>query len=239
LTPPFVLFGAAHLVVLALAFALPLGLSLFSRAKPARDRPVRWLLAAFLLAEWITFYAVFWAEGWFDWQTDLPLGLCDWAEAAMITALLRPNLYAYELGYFWGLGGSLQALLTPDLGYGFPDPRFLLFMADHAGIIAALVYLTLGTGFRPLPRSLPRVIVASFGYLFVAGGADYVLGTNYGYLRDKGGHVSLLTWLSPWPWYVGELVLIGFLSLALYYAPFFFLDFFKGRTAERKTAPKS
>lgn len=214
-------------MALALAFALPLLLSAIARGHASRDRLVRWLLAAFLLGEWIAFYAVFGAEGWLDWRKALPLDLCDWAEGVLIVALLNPNLYAYELGYFWGLGGSLQALMTPDLAYGFPDPRFLIFMADHAGIIASLLYLTLGTGLRPLPGSLLRVMLASFAYVGVAGAADYALGANYGYLHDKGGHVSLLTFLSPWPWYVGELVLIGFLFLALYYAPFFLIDVLK------------
>ena len=45
-----------------------------------------------------------------------------------------------------------------------------------------------------------------------------------GFLRAKSANVSLLTYLAPWPWYIGELVVIGFLSLALYYAPFFVMD---------------
>ena len=225
--PPFILFGPAHLLALALAFLFPLGAGAVTRGRPTRDRKVRWLLAALLLGEWIAFYLVFWARGWFDWSNALPLSLCDWAEAALIIALLSENQFAYELGYFWGLSGTLQGLLTPDLAYGFPDVRFLLFMVNHAGIIASLLYLTLGTAMRPVPASLPRVIGASLAYPVVAGAADYMLSANYGYLHDKGGHVSLLTLLAPWPWYIGELVLIGFLSVAIYYAPFFAIDLFR------------
>lgn len=224
---PFVLFGPAHLGALALAVLFPLSASLVTRGYSARDRAVRWALAAFLTGEWLLFYLVFWTRGWFDWSNVLPLSLCDWAEAALIMALLSKNQFAYELGYFWGLSGTLQGLVTPDLAFGFPDVRFLLFMANHAGIIASLLYLTLGTGLRPVLASLPRVIAASLIYPLVAGAADYVLGANYGYLHDKGGHVSLLTLLAPWPWYIGELVLIGFLSVAIYYAPFFLYDVFK------------
>ena len=209
---------------MGLAFLFPLVAGAFTRGHPASDRGVRWFLAALLAGQWVAFYAVFWSRGWFNWNNVLPLSLCDWAEAVLIVALLSRNQFAYELGYFWGLSGSLQALITPDLAYGFPDARFLLFMADHAGIIASLLYLTWGSGMRPVPASLPRVIAASFVYPVVAGAADYALGANYGYLHDKGGHVSLLTLLAPWPWYIGELVLIGFLSFAVYYAPFFFFD---------------
>ena len=210
--------------MLALAFLFPLTAGSFTRGRPARDRAVRWFLAALLLGEWVGFYLVFLGRGWLNLNNGLPLNLCDWAEASLIIALLSENQFAYELGYFWGLGGSLQALLTPDLAYDFPDIRFLIFMADHAGIIASLLYLTLGTRLRPVPASLPRVIAASLVYTVAAGVFDYVLGANYGYLHDKGGHVSLLTLLAPWPWYIGELVLIGFVSVAVYYAPFLVFD---------------
>jgi len=227
LSPPFVLFGPAHLAALALAVLFPLAASAVTRGHPTGDRAMRWFLAALLLGEWLAFYLVFWTRGWLDWNNGLPLSLCDWAEVSLIIALLSRNQFAYELGYFWGLGGTLQGLVTPDLAYGFPDVRFLLFMANHAGIIASLLYLTLGTKLRPVPSSLPRVIAASLVYPVVAGAFDYALAANYGFLHDKGSHVSLLTLLAPWPWYIGELVLIGFLSIAIYYAPFFIVDVFR------------
>lgn len=224
MAPPFVLFGPAHLGALALSLLAPLLLAGWSRGAESRDRMARFFLAALLILCWLGWYAMLRARGWFAPGNILPLNLCDWADAALIVALLTRNQRAYELGYFWGLGGTLQAVLTPDIGRGFPDIQFLLFMVNHAGLIAALLYLTLGSGLRPLPSSLPRVIAATFAYVAVAGLADYVLGTNYGFLRAKGEHASLLTVLAPWPWYIGEMVLIGFLSLAIYYAPFFFID---------------
>ena len=222
--PPFVLFGPAHLTALALASGTPLALAAWARRAPGRDFAVRVSLAVLLLLGWAGWYVMLWWRGWLAPGNALPLNLCDWAQAALIVALLSRNQFAYELGYFWGLGGTLQAVLTPDVGRGFPDIQFLLFMLDHAGLIAALLYLTLGTCLRPVPRSLPRVIAATLFYVALAGIADTLLHTNYAFLRGKGDHVSLLTFLAPWPWYVGELVLLGFLSLAIYYAPFFVAD---------------
>jgi hypothetical integral membrane protein (TIGR02206 family) len=224
LPPPFILFGTAHLAALALCLAAPLLLAAWARGRDARDHAVRLALAGLLLAGWAGWYVMLAARGWLDAGNALPLNLCDWAQAALILALLSRNQRAYELGYFWGLGGTLQGVITPDVGRGFPDIQFLLFMLDHAGLIAALLYLTVGTGLRPVPRSLPRVIGASLLYVAVAGAADYALGTNYGFLRGKGDNVSLLTFMAPWPWYIGELVAIGLLSIAVYYAPFLLLD---------------
>lgn len=185
------------------------------------------MFAAILLASWLGWYLMLGARGWLAPGNELPLNLCDWAQGALIVALLTRNQIAYELGYFWGLGGTLQAVITPDVGRDFPDIQFLLFMLDHAGLIAALLYLTLGAGLRPVPASLPRVIAATLFYVAMAAIADYAFGTNYGFLRGKGDQVSLLTFLAPWPWYIAELVLIGFVSLAVYYAPFFLLDRFR------------
>jgi hypothetical integral membrane protein (TIGR02206 family) len=227
LAPPFILFGPAHLIALALSGLAPLLLAAWVRGVPARDRDIRLVFAALLIAGWLGWYAMLGARGWLAPGNVLPLNLCDWAQGALIIALLSRNQRAYELGYFWGLGGTVQGVITPDVGRGFPDIQFLLFMLDHAGLIAALLYLTWGTGMRPVIASLPRVIAATLVYVAVAGVADTALGTNYAFLRDKGGHVSLLTWLAPWPWYIGELVLIGFASVAVYYAPFFVCDALK------------
>lgn len=109
------------------------------------------MLAVLLTVGWLGWYVMLAARGWLAPGNILPLNLCDWAQGALILALLSRNHRAYELGYFWGFGATLQAIITPDLAQGYPDIEFLLFMLDHAGLITALLYLTLGTGLRPVP----------------------------------------------------------------------------------------
>jgi hypothetical integral membrane protein (TIGR02206 family) len=226
--PIFVLFGAPHLAMLALALLVPALLVLSARKTPALERPIRLALAAILAGGWLCWYALFVARGWLTLDNGLPLNLCDWAAVALIAALLTRKQFAYELGYFWGLGGTLQGLITPDITYGFPDPQFIFFAINHAGIITALLYLTF-TGMRPFPASLPRVVAATLGYAVVAGAADFALGTDYGFLRAKPANASLIDFLSPWPWYIPELVGIGILSLLIYYAPFWARDVWRRR----------
>ncbi len=226
--PLFVLFGPAHLAMLALAVLAPVMLALAARLQPRLDRPIRFALAALLLGGYACWLALFAIRGWLALGNALPLNLCDWAALALFAALLTRKQFAYELGYFWGLGGSLQGLLTPDIAYGFPDPQFVFFAINHAGIITALLYLTL-TGLRPVIASLPRVVAATLFYVLVAAIADYLLGVNYGFLAAKPTVASLMDILSPWPWYIPELVLIGIVSLLLYYAPFFVWDALRGR----------
>jgi hypothetical integral membrane protein (TIGR02206 family) len=226
--PLFVLFGAAHLAMLALALLVPAVLAPAARKSPALDRPIRFALAAILAGGWLCWLALFVLRGWLTLGNSLPLNLCDWAAMALIMALLTRKQFAYELGYFWGLGGTLQGLITPDIAYGFPDPQFIFFAINHAGIMTALLYLTF-TGMRPLPASLPRVVAATLGYALVAGAADFALGTDYGFFRAKPVNASLIDFLSPWPWYIPQLVGIGILSLLVYYAPFWARDAWRRR----------
>lgn len=221
--PPFVLFGPAHLIVLALSAAAPIFLALAARRNPHLDRPFRLGLAALLAGGWLCWCALAAARGWISLGTGLPLNLCDWAALALIIALITRNQFAYELGYFWGLGGTLQGLITPEVTYNFPDPQFIFFFINHAGIVAALLYLSF-MGLRPVLASLPRVVAATLFYVAVAGLADFWLGTNYGFLAAKPSTASIMDFLAPWPWYIPELVLIGILSLLIYYLPFWILD---------------
>lgn len=230
----FVMFGTPHLIVLALTAIVPVLLAIAARRHPACDPGFRLALAALLVVGWLSFYILFGLRGWLTLSNALPLNLCDWAEVALIAALLKPRQIPYELGYFWGLGGTLQGLLTPGIAREFPDPQFITFFIGHGGIIAALLYLTLGTGMRPHPSSLGRVALASFLYMAVAGAGDWLTGANYGFLRAKSANVSLLSFLSPWPVYIPELVLLGLASLLLYYAPFLIADW---RRTKRSGTP--
>ncbi|HEX4272484.1 MAG TPA: hypothetical protein VHZ32_13905, partial [Rhizomicrobium sp.] len=112
--PPFLLFGMPHLTALALTVATPLVLAVSARGRVSLDRMVRIGLATFLAIGWICWLILFARRGWLGINNGLPLNLCDWALIALVAALLTRNQFAYELGYFWGLGGTLQGMITPD-----------------------------------------------------------------------------------------------------------------------------
>jgi len=223
----FVLFGPSHLTAIAITLLAPLALALLARHEHLgrhADRVARIALAAFLAVGWLCWYGLGAVRGTLNLDNALPMNLCDWAEIALIAALLTRHQFAYELGYFWGLGGTLQGVLTPTVYWDFPDPQFIFFFIQHGGVVAALLYLTLGARLRPTWRSLPRVAVATFAYVGVAALVDVLLGINYGFLRAKPAGQNLMTILSPWPWYIPELVAMGMGFILLYYAPFALAD---------------
>src|ERR1041385_7255385 len=221
---PFVLFGPSHLIALALTLAVGAALALVVRQHPAADRAIRTALGLMLLGVWVWWYALAWSRGWLTIGDALPMNLCDWATIATLVTLFYPN----QRG--WALGGTVQGVATPDTPYDFPEVRFLIFFVYHGAIIAAVLYLTFGLRLRPHLRSLPRVIIWSFGYLIAAGATDWLLGTNYGFLRAKPVQITLFQFMPAWPWYIPELIALGFVSAAVYYAPWLIADRLRART---------
>jgi hypothetical integral membrane protein (TIGR02206 family) len=78
-------------------------------------------ISVVLVVDAVLFVSVPVADGRWSVQASLPLALCDVALIVAAIACWWPqwNL-AVELTYFWGLAGTLQAVVTPDLSSGFP-----------------------------------------------------------------------------------------------------------------------
>jgi hypothetical integral membrane protein (TIGR02206 family) len=219
---PFVTGNPSHFVVLALTVAIPALLCAWERraASPAVTRGIALAIGAVLLANKIT---VFSYACWVDvvpWIQRLPLQLCDWVTFLCIGALWWGRRTLCDLAYFWGLAGTLQAVLTPDLPYGFPHFYFFTFNISHSGILIALAYLVFAQGYRPDLRSILRAFLWLQLYGAVAGLTNWLFGQNFGYLCRKPVHPSLFDHLGPWPWYILSLEVFGLAFFFLYYAPF-------------------
>jgi hypothetical integral membrane protein (TIGR02206 family) len=226
---PFVYFGASHVAALAV---IPVASSLliaFARGRVRRVKCMRWSLAALLAVNWSLWMLLLYTNGWLGVGNGLPLNLCDWATIATILCLLDPVQQLYELSFFWAFCGTLQALISPDSRFDFPDRQFVLFFVYHGAIIVSVLFLTFAARMRPYLLSLGRVTGWSLLYAAAAGLADWTLGTNYGFLRAKPAHLSLLDFMAPWPWYLPELFGAGIFFMLLWYAPFAVADLVQGR----------
>ena len=223
---PFQVFGPSHKAVLILIVIVPLLLSGLVRLvqREGLKKGLRWAFALVIAGTWAAWYVVFARMGWIDRGNALPLDLCSWAAIATVVALLSKSQKAYELAWFWAMAGTVQGIVTPDIPDDFPSFRFIEFSFFHGGIIAAVLFLTLGLGMRPYPRSIPRVIAWSFFYMAAAGVADWLLKVNYGFLRAKPGHASLYDLMPAWPWYIAVVVGLALLSVLICYVPFFLMD---------------
>ncbi len=219
----FALFGGLHLFILFVTVALPCVLSrlTYRQDRPKLARALAVGLAVVLLLNRGMALAWGYHEGRITrWPDALPMHLCDWASFAVIIALVRRGQLAYELAYLWGLSGTFQAVLTPDLTETFPNPFFIGFFVDHCGIIVSVLFLTWGLAMRPQPGAVWRAVGWSQVYLGCAGGVNGLCKTNFGYLRAKPVNGSLLDYFGPWPWYILTLELMTVVFFTVFYSPF-------------------
>jgi hypothetical integral membrane protein (TIGR02206 family) len=224
-------FGLAHLVVIALTIALPFVLAAFVRKTrwPRCERIIGRLLAVLLLVNYLGYEIYLRMTGGLSWEKALPFQLCDWAMIAIIVALLTGRERWLEVAYFWGIGGTAQAILTPDLKYAFPDIRFLSFFIGHCGIVIGIAFVMIMRGFRPHFSSVWRTFAWSEMYFVITIVVDLITGVNYGYLLHKPEAASLLSYLSDHrPVYIFQMHLLALFFYLALYSPFAIYDLVTG-----------
>ena len=91
-------------------------------------------------------------------------------------------------------------------------------------MIASVLYLTFGLRMRPRPGSLVRIFSWTIVYAVAASAVNALIGANYGYLRAKPDHPSLLDYLGPWPIYIASLMVLACVLFSVLYAPFLVAD---------------
>jgi hypothetical integral membrane protein (TIGR02206 family) len=232
--PLFTPFGPSHLTVIFLTILLPFLLAaLVHRTRsPVLERSVRFTISALLLINYAAYLIVARHFGATTWTKVLPMQLCDWAMFVIIVALWTGNRRWLEVAYFWGIGGTLQAILTPNLQFGFPDLRFISFFVAHSGIIIGLVFLMLIYGFRPQFAGVLRIFAWTELYFVVASVTDLLTGENYGFLLHRPQAFSLLSYLSDSHLlYLIQFHLLAWIFFFVLYAPFALFDLMRGRRA--------
>ena len=211
----FVPYSLEHWVALvSTAVAAAVLIWLARRAPDGRPgRAVRFALAGLLLAGTLAYLLAEALAGTLSPWDFAPLHLCDLAIFLGVFALLTRWQTAYEILYFWAGAGTLLAMVTPDVWYGFPHWRCLAFFGMHGGVIVAALMLTFGFGMRPRPGAPWRVFLITAGYAGLIGLVNWRFGTNYLYLRRKPPTATLLDAFGPWPFYI---MVAGLLGLGLF-----------------------
>ena len=133
-------------------------------------------------------------------QSSLPLHICDLAGIAAVLALTTgPRLWRIIL-YYWGLGLSTQAFITPVITEGPDTFRFHLFFASHLTIIASAVYDLSARRFRPTWTDLRTITLVLLAWGAIILPLDIFTGWNYGYIGNtKPDQPTLIDRLGPWP----------------------------------------
>ena len=235
----FVFLGPAHLAALAFLVLLNLYLMRYRNVDDSRRGSVRWTLALILWGNEIAWHYWNYSVGAWTIQTMLPLHLCSllvWTGAIM---LVTKNYAIYEFMYLAGIGGAIQALLTPDLGiYGFPHFRFFQTFISHGLIITSAIYMTVVERFRPTWKSLVRIAIWLNIYMVIVYFINTAIGSNYLMINHKPPTASILDLLPEWPIYILYMEGLGVISFLLLYLPFAVKDWLTNRALNRDNASR-
>lgn len=159
--------------------------------------------------------------GNYNITTDLPLYLCSLLGLVIPVFTYYRKYWMYEVLLFWIIGGTLQAVLTPDIALGFPSFDYFRYWVVHLGLLIVIFYVTYVLNMQPKLKSVFKSFFALQIYVIIMIAVNYMLDANYFYLNEKPQSASLLDYFGDWPWYilVGQIIIIPLFLLI--YLPFY------------------
>ncbi len=239
----FQFLGVSHIVVLVLTIALPVVLTILVRRADSSviTNAVCYILGATLIVNEIGHwgYRMTTVQSFSEFlQKYLPLHICGIVLFAVVFVLLHRNQILYEIGYFWGIVGTLNAIITPQLDVGFPHYRFFQYFIVHGGIVVSVLFATWGLGMRPTLKGLLRSFLLVNLYMAVIAGVNLLLKSNYMFICDPPDTESPF-FFAPWPWYIPILDGVTLVLFFVVYSPFLISDWLKSPTPKTITDKKT
>lgn len=214
----FVLFGRAHLLIMAAIPLVAALLALAVRWRPVAGRRIRLGMGWFLAVNELVWYGYRLATEGNRFPEGMPLQLCDLTLWLTVLSLLTLNRWICEAAFFLGIAGASMAVLTPELWRPMLSYPTIYFFVAHGGVIAAALFLVWSGQARPGPGAAWRALLVVNVWAAMVATFNARFGTNYMFLCHKPQAASALDFMGPWPWYViaGEMAAFGiFLLLGL------------------------
>ncbi len=181
------------------------------------------LLIVLTLGQELTNDLLRWSHGVWSVAENLPLHMCGFSLFTTTYALYTKNQTAFELSYFWGLAGAVQAILTPEFATLGPPKLIFLYFLSHTLIILNVLWLVFIDGMRCRPGSLFNVVLVTNGVAFIMTFVNKILHSNYWFLCSKPETASPFM-VGAWPWYFIGVEIFGILILALIYLPMYWIQ---------------
>jgi len=193
-----------HLISFAIGVSVIVGLSwlgLRVRGTPAEDR-LRRMWGAWIMATWLA-VNIIWLSPWkFDLATSLPLQICDWAGFWAGMVCLTRWHWPRVLLYFWGIGLSTQAFITPTVRDGIDSFDYWQFWINHTQIVATAFFDVMVRRYGPSWRDWAFAVVGTVAYAMAMLGFNMLVkDANYVYVGDVvPKNPTLIDKLGEWPW---------------------------------------
>ena len=182
-------------------------------------------LASFMILVEISWHVWALAVGVWHVNHALPLHLCSVGAILSIYMLLRRRYSIFEVLYFWGIAGAVQAILTPDLrGYNFPHFHYFWYFTSHGMVVLAVFWMLIIEQVRPTWNSLRKTVLVTILYALVVYPINLVTGGNYMLLMQAPVVPTLADFLDVWPGYLFWLPVVALVVETICYLPFAIID---------------
>lgn len=232
---PFNIFGTYHLVTLAVILCVAIFFPRTYRDKPVsqKENTAKILGISIIALELVKPFI--WHSMDYPWIRLIPIHMCSLSGFFIGIFLLTKKRLFFEIAFFWGIGGGINALITPDVTLTFPDPKYVLFFLGHGLLIVNIGYACIALSNRPTFKSVKNGIFFSLAVLPVIYIINLLLGppANYWYLGAKPTEgQSLMDFFPDPPLHIPLLIIIGAFLFLLIYSPYWVYDKFKKLNAE-------
>ncbi len=231
-------FSEEHLIPALMVLLACIAVGVYFRKEPSsKARAITEATIVLILFTNETIYHIYWyvTDGWVP-SSGLLIQMCGLSILMLITVFYvespRVKNLMYDLIFFWGLGGALQAILAPDIGArGFPDFKYFSFFISHGFIMIGASYIVAAHRYRPTLKALLKVAIITNLLVIVSYGFNILLEKvppfergNYfitGYPPPTGSIVDLFArTFGPSPRYLIGLEIMGLAVFLLLWAPF-------------------
>lgn len=222
---PFIFMGTAHIIATLMLPITVILLYYFRETirKSPYEKNIRIGLAMFMFFMQLSFNLQSLYIGRFRWDNDLPLSLCGASLIICGIMLLKNSDSIFQVIYYWALGGTLQALLTPSIAaYGPSNYRFWQYFMAHEGIIVVVFYMFFVSGYRPEKGSILKSMkwLALFGLIDL--GVNLLIDANYLFIMGPLDTPSPLDYLPAFPLNIPVLIVLVGIIFNILYLPFAF-----------------
>lgn len=220
---PFSFFSTQHINALLFLLGIYILIFLFRKKlrNPKIDIKIRYLIAVALILQELSYNIWHYFTGTWQVGSTLPLHLCGASIILSAIMMINKNYTLFEINYFWGLGGAIQALLTPDIGiFGFSHYRFFQFFTSHGLILVAVLYMVFVHQYAPKHRSIWKVFGITLIYTGFITIFNLIFKGNYLFICWKPENGSIMDVMGPWPWYIIPLGIVAIITFYIWYAPF-------------------
>ena len=217
------LFDSLHLTALGLSLLAIACVPLIGRCLSVTNRRrAVWALIVFAVAQEIVDYTNRASFRELNLIQDLPLHLCNYGLVIAAIGMVTRNRFCFEFAYFTGKTAVMQALLTPNLDDLKNLTEYVVYFVHHALIIQFALWNVVVDGMLTSRGAVVRTLLLIVAIMLPVGIVNWLTDANYMYLCARPAVDNPLV-IGGWPWYIVNVMLIGWVLMLVAILPMLWL----------------